>query len=70
MEIGSHTLNINEEEYPEKFLPILNRLKEALNNPEIRRQMHEEDEFLRHLQNMKCEEGQEDSVVFNKNQTK
>ena len=68
MVVGGHTLNINEEEYPEKFLPILNRLKEALNNPEIRRQMHEEDEFYKYLQNMKSEEGQEDTVVFSDNE--
>ena len=65
MVIGGQTLNINEEEYPEKFLPILNRLKEALNNPEIRRKMQEEEEFYKCLQNMKCEKGQEDNEIVN-----
>ena len=56
MELGGHTLKINEEEYPEKFLPILNRLKEALNNPEIRAKMQEEDEFWRALRQEKEQE--------------
>ena len=66
MEIGNHKLNIKEEEYPEKFLPILNRLKEALNNPEIRKKMQEEDEFWKAYQSEVQEVAQNE--ILNKEQ--
>jgi len=43
-----HVLHVDEDDFPEKFHPILERLKQALNDPEIVRQMHEEDEFWRY----------------------
>ena len=44
-----HILNVKEEDFPEKFRPIIRRLKSAASNPEVKRQMKAEDEFVRYL---------------------
>jgi len=45
-----HILNVKEEDFPEKFRPIIRRLKSAASNPEIKRQMKVEDEFIKYFQ--------------------
>jgi hypothetical protein len=45
-----HILNIKEEDYPEKYRPVIRRLKSAASNPAVKRQMKAEDEFVRYLQ--------------------
>jgi len=45
-----HILNIREEDFPEKFRPIIRRLKMAASNPVIKKKMKEEDEVLKYLQ--------------------
>ena len=44
-----HILNVKEEDFPEKFRPIIRRLKSAASNQEVKRQMKAEDEFIRYL---------------------
>ena len=45
-----HILNIKEEDFPEKYRPVIRRLKSAASNPTVKRQMKAEDEFIRYLQ--------------------
>jgi hypothetical protein len=44
-----HILNVKEEDFPEKFRPIIRRLKSAASNLAVKRQMKVEDEFVRYL---------------------
>jgi septal ring factor EnvC (AmiA/AmiB activator) len=44
-----HILNIKEDDLPEKFRPIIRRLKSAASNSAVKRQMKAEDEFIRYL---------------------
>ena len=45
-----HILNVKEEDFPEKYRPVIRRLKSAASNPSVKRQMKAEDEFIRYLQ--------------------
>jgi hypothetical protein len=45
-----HILNIKEEDFPEKYRPVIRRLKSAASNSAVKRQMKAEDEFVRYLQ--------------------
>jgi hypothetical protein len=44
-----HILNIKEEDFPEKFRPVIRILKSAAGNSTVKRQMKVEDEFIRYL---------------------
>jgi len=46
-----HILNVSEEDFPEKFRSIVRRLKSAASNPQVKKQMKAEDEFINYLQN-------------------
>jgi len=46
----NHILNVREEDFPEKYRPIIRRLKAAASNRTIKRQMREEDGFARYMQ--------------------
>ena len=52
MEIAGPILNVPVDDVPEKFMPVFDRLHQALNDPEIRRQMQEEEELYRYIENM------------------
>jgi hypothetical protein len=41
-----HILNVSENDFPEKFRPIIRRLQMAQSTPEVRKIMHLEDEFI------------------------
>jgi len=41
----NHILNIREEDFPEKYWPVIRRLKSAASNPEVKKQMKQEDEW-------------------------
>ena len=45
-----HILNVSEEDFPNKFRPIIWRLKSAASDSKIKEQMKAEDEFIRYLQ--------------------
>jgi hypothetical protein len=44
-----HILNVNEEDYSEKFRPIIRRLIGAASDSKVKRQMKEDDEILKYL---------------------
>ena len=45
----SHILNVREEDFPEKFRPLIRRLKGAASNSTVKKQMKEEDEIIKYL---------------------
>jgi hypothetical protein len=47
-----HILNVREEDFPEKYRPLIRRLKQAASLPEVKEQMTVEDEVLSYLQNL------------------
>jgi hypothetical protein len=46
-----HILNVKEEDYPEKYRPIIRRLKGAASDSKVKKQMKEEDEILKYFRN-------------------
>ena len=44
-----HILNVREEDFPEKYRPIIRRLKGAASNSTVKKQMKEEDEIFKYL---------------------
>jgi hypothetical protein len=46
-----HIMNIREEDYPEKFRPVIRRLKGAASDSSVKKAMREEDEILKYLRN-------------------
>jgi predicted transposase YdaD len=47
-----HILNVNEDDFPEKYRPLIRRLKMAASNPEVKQQMKAEDEVFRYMQDL------------------
>jgi hypothetical protein len=47
----NHILNIREEDLPEKFRPLIRRLKGAASDSKLKKQMKEEDEIVKYLRN-------------------
>ena len=47
----NHILNVREEDFPEKYRPLIRRLKQAASVPEVAEQMAVEDGFLDYLKN-------------------
>ena len=47
-----HILNVREENFPEKYRPVIRRLKLAASSAEVKKQMEDEDEHLRYLQDI------------------
>ena len=45
----SHILNVREEDFPEKFRPLIRRLKGAASDSTVKKQMKEDDEYLKYL---------------------
>ena len=62
-----HILNVSEEDFPEKFRPIIRRLKSAASDSKIKKQMKVEDEFVRYLQD--CIRVERDKVIEEKDKT-
>ena len=52
VDAGQHMLNIREEEYPEKYRPLIRRLQSAILEPEMRKQMEIEDGILDDFEDM------------------
>jgi hypothetical protein len=44
-----HILNVSEENFPEKFRPLIRRLKGAVSDSTVKKKMKEEDEILKYL---------------------
>ena len=47
-----HILNVNEDDYPKKYRPLIRRLKMAASNPEVKQQMKAEDEVFSYMQDL------------------
>ena len=47
-----HILNVMEEDFPEKFRPIVRRLKGAASDSTVKKQMREDDEILKYLRDV------------------
>jgi len=47
-----HILNVKEEDFPEKFRPIIRRLKGAASDSKVKKQMKEEDEIFKYLRDV------------------
>jgi hypothetical protein len=47
-----HFMNVSEEDFPEKYRPLIRRLKMAASNKEVKKQMKAEDQFIRHMQDV------------------
>ena len=45
-----HILNVKEENFPEKFRPIIRRLKSAASDKDVKNRMKEEDGFIKYMQ--------------------
>ena len=45
----NHILNVREEDFPEKYRPIIRRLKGAASDSTVKKQMKEEDEIFKYL---------------------
>ena len=44
-----HILNVKEEDFPEKYRPLIRRLKQATSDPEVKKQMKAEDEVFDYM---------------------
>ena len=44
-----HILNVREEDFPDKFRPLIRRLKGAVSDSAVKKQMKEEDEIVKYL---------------------
>jgi len=48
----THILNIKEDDFPEKYRPVIRRLQYAISEPHVRKTMDVEDEILEELDNL------------------
>ncbi|WP_373549192.1 hypothetical protein [Haliscomenobacter sp.] len=51
-DVEHHILNVNEAEFPEKYRSIIRKLQQAIQSPEIKKQMQLEDGIIDELQGM------------------
>lgn len=51
-DVEHHILNVNENEFPEKYRAIIRKLQQAIQSPEIKKQMQLEDGIIDELQGM------------------
>lgn len=58
----THILNVTEDDFPEKYQPIIRRLQRAIVEPEVRKTMDVEDEILEELDNL-------ERIIEEKNKT-
>jgi len=59
----SHVMRVNEDEIPEKYRPLIRRLKMAASNETVKKQMQDEDEIWTYIRNearIKLHEGREE----------
>jgi hypothetical protein len=70
----NHILNVSEEDFPEKFRPIIRRLKGAASDSIVKKQMKEEDEIFKYLRDAARIEAnkllkEKDKTIEEKNKT-
>lgn len=64
-DVEHHILNVNENEFPEKYRAIIRKLQQAIQSPEIKKQMQLEDGIIDELQDMDREIEELNSLVEN-----
>jgi hypothetical protein len=60
-----HIMNVNEDDFPEKYRPLIRRLKMAASSPEIKKQMQDEDEvweYLKDVERIGRQKGRKDGL--------
>ncbi len=63
-----HILNVKEQDFPEKYRPLIRRLQRAIAEPDVRKTMDIEDEILEDLQDFEREIARKDQII-EKNRT-
>jgi len=58
-----HILNVNEEDFPEKFRPLIRRLQHAIAEPKVRKSMEIEDEIFTLLQNKERQIARKEEII-------
>ncbi|MEA3446301.1 MAG: hypothetical protein U9R19_16400 [Bacteroidota bacterium] len=61
-----HILNIREEDFPEKYRPIIRRLLKAISEPGIRRKMDNEDDLIEEIYHKDLAIAKRDLMIENK----
>lgn len=61
-----HILNVNEQDFPEKYRPLIRRLQRAIVEPQVRETMEIEDEILEDLQDLEREIAKKDKTIEEK----
>jgi len=64
-----HILNVKEEDFPEKYRPLIRRLQRAIAEPEVRKTMDIEDEILEELQDKEREVARQAQMLEKKDKT-
>jgi len=65
----THILNIKEEEFPEKYQPVIRRLQKAILEPKVRKTMDVEDEILKELENLERIVAKNEKIIGEMNKT-
>lgn len=65
----THILNIKEEEFPEKYQPVIRRLQKAIAEPKVRKTMDVEDEILKELENLERIVAKNEKIIGEMNKT-
>jgi hypothetical protein len=58
-----HILNVNEDDFSEKYRPVIRRLQAAITEPEVRKLMVAEDEFIEELEYKDREIAEQQEVI-------
>jgi len=61
-----HILNVSEEDFPEKFRPLIRRLQRAIAEPQVRKTMEIEDEILTLLQKKERQIARKEEIIQEK----
>jgi len=64
-----HILNVKEQDFPEKYRPLIRRLQRAVAEPQVRETMDIEDEILEDLQDLERELARKDKALEAKDKT-
>ena len=64
-----HILNVNEEDFPENYRPVIRRLRMASESEQIQIEMEMEDDYLKELQDKEREIAQKEKAIEEKDKT-
>jgi hypothetical protein len=58
-----HILNVNEDDYPDAYRPLIRRLQQAVEQKEIRDNMIAEDDYINGMRNMERAVAEKDAII-------